>query len=111
MIADYLTTEFTTFRASWKRDEDGNKYSDESSIGVFMGHIQQASPELVQSLALSFTKAYTIWCKHDTNVKEGDTLYGCDETFLVKAIMKNAIGNNRHMELVVEQEDKLSEGS
>lgn len=110
MIKDFFKTEFTIYRKSWKVDEHDNDYADESVIATFLGHIQQASPLYIQSFALAITKAFTIWCPVDTNVKEGDTIYSATDTYSVKGVMKNDYGTNQHLELVVQLEGVI-EGS
>lgn len=109
MINDYYTTSFSTFRPVWTTDDDDNSFSEEQSVGTFNGQLQQANAELVASLGLSFTKAFTIWCDVATDVKEGDTLYSPTDKYSVRAVMKNNIGQNRHLEIVVQLE--ASQGS
>lgn len=102
MINDFYTTLFTVKRLEWTEDEDYNQYSVIASVGSFSGHIQQASPELTQSLGLSFSKTFTIWCAVDEDVEEGDVLDSAEGEYLVKAVQKNNLGANAHLELVVE---------
>jgi hypothetical protein len=105
MIADFFTTSFSIKRAVWLTDGDGNKYSEEQIVETFSGHIQQATIELAQGLGISFTKAFTIWCPINTDVKEGDVLYTSAAAYSVRAKRENNIGDNRHIELTVELDE------
>lgn len=105
MINDFYKTKFTIHRAVWKKDSEGNEYSEETSLSEFHGHLQQASADLIQSLAMSFTKTFSVWCPLETDIKEGDTLYTDSETYSVKAIMIYDIGANSHLQVVVQLED------
>lgn len=102
MIQDFFTTSFTIKRAGWVSDGDGNLYSTESTNTTFYGHKQQATPELAQSLGLSFTKTFTVWCPVDTAVVEGDTIDDGTYVYSVRAVMQNNVGDNTHLELIVE---------
>jgi hypothetical protein len=102
MIDDFFTTLFTVSRLVWKTDTFNNRYSEQGIVTTFYGQIQQASAELVQSLALSLTKSYLIWCPLNTNAIEGDTLMTTTQVFSVKAVMDYAIGDNKHKQLVVQ---------
>lgn len=105
MIADFFTTTFSVKRSVWTTDVDGNPYSTEAVQGTFDGHIQQARAELIENLGLTFTKAFSVWCALDTDVADGDTLVTDTATYSVRAIQRNAIGGNAHLELIVEQDD------
>jgi hypothetical protein len=71
----------------------------------FFGHIQQANAELTQSLGLTFTKAFSVWCPLSTDVLEGDEIVGDGGTFVVKAIKNLSIGLNKHKQLFVEKKE------
>ncbi|MFA5050956.1 MAG: hypothetical protein WC499_02475 [Patescibacteria group bacterium] len=109
-IQDFMTKLFVIYRSVWATDEDGNSYSEEQEVGSFNGHIQQAQAEDIQNLALTFTKAFSIWCPVDTAVLEGDTLESVDGVYSVKAIQKYDTGGNTHLQLVV-QVDEVIRGS
>ena len=110
MINEFFTTLYVIKRASWLTDEENNPYSGLVEVDQFMGHIQQAQAELIQSLALSLTTAFTIWCPVDTLVLAGDILESVDGQYSVKAIQKNNVGSNKHLQLIV-QYDGVVEGS
>jgi hypothetical protein len=111
MIQDFFTTEFAVKRMTWLTDDEDNKYSSDTLIGTFLGHIQQANINLVQSLGLTFTKTYSVWCPVDTNVREGDKLETETETYSVRAVQKNNIGCNKHLELIIELDELVDMGS
>lgn len=79
--------------------------SSQSSIGSFNGHIQQASPELAETLGETWSQVFSIWCDLGTDVEEGDKLVvafgNYADTYYVQQIQKNATGINAHLELVV----------
>lgn len=107
MISDFYTTEFEVTRPVWDVDEDDHPISELAVIGTFNGHLQQAGPELIQNLGLSFTKAFTIWCALDTDVLEGDTLEASEISYTVRALQKNVTGGNQHLELVCELDENI----
>lgn len=109
-IEDFYTTSFTNKRSVWTEDVNG-PYSEEDTISTFKGHLQQARMELVQSLSLSFTKTFTIWCAIGTNVKAGDTLISGTNQYSVHAVMNNNVGDNKHIELLVELDEQNLIGS
>lgn len=106
MIEDFFTTLFTVNRSAWTTDGEGNPYSTESEGETFYGHIQQANAELVQHLGLSLTKAFSVWCARDTDVKAGDTIATNGTTYSVRAVQDNATGDSEHFELIVESDDE-----
>lgn len=104
MIDSKYTTTFTIKRNAWV-EESGYSYSTLSTITTFKGHLQQASPEMVQNLALNFSVAYICWCPPDTAVKLGDTLHVGDDVYDVRLIQDNSfIGSNKHLELALEKQ-------
>jgi len=103
MINRFYTTEFTVYRGGWTTDQDGFSSSAPQEIGVFSGHIQQASPKLSQFLNLNFTKTYSVWCYPTTDIKQGDVIDDGSKKYTVKEIQNNAsVGSNMHLELVCE---------
>lgn len=108
MIKDFFNTTYTIKRSVWTTDGNGNPYSTEATVSTFAGHIQQAAPEVAASLALTFTKTFSLWCQLGTNVREGDTITDGTTTYSVKAVMNYANGTNKHMELIV-TEDGVTE--
>jgi hypothetical protein len=106
MISDFFTENFTVRRAVWLEDF-GGQYSEETIVGSFKGHKQQASPELIQNLGLSLTKSFSVWCPVDSDVLAGDTLLSGQEQFSVSAVQLNNIGSNRHKELIIELDDEV----
>lgn len=101
MINTRYTTKFTNGRMVW----DG-EYSEIDEANWFYGHIQQTTAELTQSLALTFTKAYTIWCKLNTDVEVGDELESGSNKYIVRAIKDLLVGKNKHKQLFVEKQEK-----
>lgn len=79
--------------------------SSRSSIGTFSGHIQQAGPDIAESIGETWSKVFSIWCALGTDVEEGDKLTVASgnyaDTYAVQQIQKNATGGNEHLELVV----------
>ena len=79
--------------------------SSQSSIGSFKAHIQQATPDLAESIGETWSQVFSIWCALGTNVEEGDKLVVASgnyaDTYYVQQIQKNATGVNEHLELVV----------
>lgn len=100
MINKRFTTKFANNRMVW----DG-EYSEIDEANEFYGHIQQMSAELSQSLALTFTKAYTIWCPLNTDVEQGDVITNSGNSYNVKAIKDLLVGSNKHKQLFVEKEE------
>lgn len=107
MIEKFYTTTFEVNRAVWKTDEALNQYSELSTVGTFLGHIQQASAQLVQNLGLNLTKTFTIWTYVDTDVIEGDSIETFEAIYTVRAIQKNDTGANQHLEIVVELDQEI----
>jgi len=105
MISDFFTTLYVVKRSAWSTDEEGNPYSGEVEVGSFMGHIQDAQAELVASLGLTLTKMFTIWCPVSSSVLAGDTLESIQGIYSVKAIRTFNIGDNKHLEIVVQLDE------
>jgi len=103
MISRNYTTTFTIQRNVWTT-ADGYSSSALGTIGTFKGHIQQASPEMVENLGLNFTVPYIAWCDPSTSVKLGDTLVVGTNRYDVRLIQDNSfIGANKHLELILEK--------
>jgi hypothetical protein len=111
MIEKFFTTTFEVNRAVWKTDESLNQYSELSTVGTFLGHLQQASAFLAENLGLNMTKTFTIWCPVDTDVLEGDSIETYEAIYTVRAIQKNNTGVNTHLEIVVELDQEISQYS
>lgn len=101
-IDDFYNTTFTVFRNEWKIDEDDNRYSELEEVGDFVGHLQQATKEMVQHYGLNFQTAFTIWCDVATDIKLADVITNGDYKYSVKAIQTNNYGENTHLEILVE---------
>ena len=102
-IERFYTTTFTYKRMVWV-----NESSSEVVQGTFKGHIQQANAELVQSLGLCFTTAYTIWCSPDVVIQEQDKITDGTYTYSVRGINNrdyNIGSMNPHLQLVVERKE------
>ena len=100
MISDYYNKTFTIYRMVWTDSK-----SSLSSVGTFVGHKQRTIAEISESLGISFTKSYTIWCAIDTDVKEQDTIkdeFG--KYYSVKALSEKDYGDSQHLQLIAEQD-------
>lgn len=100
MINRFFTTLFTNKRMVWYEEA-----GEEQTSITFYGHIQQASPDLAQSLGMTYTKTFIIWCPLATNVSVGDNLVNGSYTYSVKSIIERSVGTNTHLELVVEKDE------
>jgi hypothetical protein len=107
MINDYFDKLFVIKRNSWLEDNEGNSYSILAEISQFMGHLQQADARLLQSLGLTLTNSYSIWCPFDTGILAGDILMSSYGNFSVKAIQKFDIGNNKHIQIVAQLDETV----
>jgi len=108
MIDTLYQTDFEVWRNTWTKKTIGEKeidYSEEVEIGSFVGYRQQAYPEYVQSMAITFSKPHIVWCSIDEDVQEGDILKSEFGTDIVRGKQVNLIGNNQHIELAVEHTD------
>lgn len=98
-IEQFFTTTITVARMNWTGDSSG-----EVSQGSFSGHIQQARPDYAEHVGEAWGLVFTVWCDEATDVQEGDTLTiasgDYSGTFSVRNKMINAVGNNKHLELV-----------
>ena len=100
MISDYYNKTFTIYRMVWTDSK-----SSLSSVGTFVGHKQRAGAEIVNTMGISFTKSYTIWCPVDTDVKEQDTIKdGSGKYYSVKALSEKDYGDSQHLQLIAEQD-------
>lgn len=79
--------------------------SEESAVGSFSGHVQQATAEFVEKIGQAFGKTFLVWCAKTTDVTEGDTITIATGdyagTYNVQNKQTNATGANEHLELVV----------
>lgn len=98
MISRNFTTEFSNSRMVWY----GESAEMDDSLG-FKGHLQQVSGEVAESLGISYTKAFQIWCPINTDVVEGDELTSGSDTYNVKAIKTLNLGRNPHKQVFVEK--------
>lgn len=96
MINKRYNTTFSNQRMVWY-----DEYTELQEASSFNGHIQQASAELSESLGLTYTKAYVIWCSLNAPVEIGDQLTS-GKTYIVRAIKDLLVGNNKHKQLYVE---------
>jgi len=97
MISKRYNTTFTNERMVWY--DEASELEEETA---FTGHLQQAGAELSESLGLTFTKAYVVWCSLNTDVEVGDQIGAIGKTFIVRAIKDLLVGNNKHKQLYVE---------
>jgi hypothetical protein len=99
MIEKFYTTTIAVTRMTWVGDS-----SSEISRASFSGHIQQARPEYAEHVGEAWGLVFLVWCDEATDVQEGDTLTIATGdyagTYNVRNKMTNAIGNNKHLELV-----------
>lgn len=103
-IAKFYTTTFEVRRLTYT-----SGIGEYGASHTFKGHLQQASQEQSISQQLQPSLAYSIWCAPDTNVKLNDTLRVGGRDYSVVAIMEhNTVGDNQHLELLVERSDVIS---
>ena len=99
-ISRFYTTTIVTTRMDWS-----NESAAEVSVGSFLGHIQQAGPDMIEHIAEAWGKAFIVWCAKGTDVETGDTLTISSGdyagTYSVKNLQTNATGGNQHLELTV----------
>lgn len=96
MISRFYTTEFEVFRQTYTDNK-----SEEASQGTFDGHLQQASPNLVASVADTYKLSHLVWCSREEDVQAGDTLKVGSDRYTVAAVQDNMVGDNEHYELHV----------
>jgi len=100
-IERFFTTLFTVRRQSWS-----GVLSSMSQVATFYGHLQPLQAELAETLGLTFTQAFTVWCPVDTNVQEGDEIEAGGVVYGVKAKQTHDYApnaQNRHIELIAEK--------
>ncbi len=97
-IETYYTTTFSVERMAYTGDK-----SALSTVGTFVGHLQQAIIDTVEFYANRFTITHSVWCATSTDVQVGDVLTVGSDVYTVRALQKNLVGNNEHYELAVEQ--------
>ncbi len=100
-ISDWYTTTFTVKRMVYGGSDvggDNNKSSLETQ-GTFNGHLQQADPNLVASLAQTYKLDFLIWCSRSEDVQVGDQLEEGSNKYTVMALQDNSTGSNDHYEL------------
>lgn len=100
MISRNFTTQFTAKRMVWSGSS-----SSLTNISSFKGHLQQTSSELAQSLGLTFTKSFTIFCAIATDIKAGDEISDGVNTYTVEAIQELLVGANKHKQIFVERKE------
>ena len=105
MIDRFYTKTVTVKRQEKKTDDDGNKYSEFATAGSITGHLQQARPELAESLGMDLTKTFSLWCAVGADVEAGDTIIIDSVEYSVRAIQQNNIGENKHLELILEKNE------
>jgi len=76
-----------------------------SNVGSFIGHLQQASIELTESMKSQFSLTHKIWCDVSEDVKTGDVLENNGFKYSIKAITKSDYGKNTHLELLVAKKE------
>lgn len=107
MLKDKFKTYYRNKRMVWY-----DEFAEQDDELGFYGYQQQMVADVAQSLGLSYTQAFTIWCAVDDDVLEGDEIENEDtlETFYVKAI-KHLLDskNNSHKQLFVEKQIKQYE--
>ena len=105
MIDRFYTKTVTVKRQTKKTDGDGNKYSEFETNGTITGHLQQARPELAESLNMDLTKTFSLWCAVGADVEAGDTLTIDSVDYSVRAVQENSVGGNQHLELILEKNE------
>ena len=97
-IERFYTTTFTRTVLSYTT----NKGTYVAGTG-FIGHIQQAQPDVIQFYEGKFALTHIIWCAVDTVIVEGDVVTTDGVDYTVKSIQKNSVGFNQHLEVYVEE--------
>ena len=97
-INRFYTTSFSNKRMVYASNK-----SSLVLVGIFSGHIQQASAELAEQMNMVFTKTFSIWCDETTDIQEGDDVLEGSNTYSVKAVQLNNIGDNAHLEIIAEK--------
>jgi SPP1 family predicted phage head-tail adaptor len=103
MIDRFFTTSVTVRRQVYE-----GYVSEVQDVGTFNAHVQQMTPEEALKVASGITLSHRVWCPLGTDVRVGDTLVVDDWTYSVKAVMRNAVGTNQHLELLAEKDYELS---
>lgn len=99
MISDFYTTTISVFRQTFV-----NNKSSLALQGTFNGHIQQGTESRLQEyLGFRFTKAFTVWCASDTDVKKGDRLTEGDNAYDVRFTEDRDVGSNGHLVVIAEK--------
>lgn len=99
MISKFFTTSISVSRQEWT----GNT-SALATKGTFKGHIQQATPDVMQQYqGLRHTKAWIVWCAADTDVQEGDRLTADNVDYDVRFVEDRNVGNEGHLQIVAEK--------
>lgn len=104
-IERFYTTTFTVKRQVWTSGK-----SVLETQGTFLGHIQQSvigsDDNLQEYLGQAFSKAFTVWCPPDTDVKAGDRLIEGVNSYDVRFTKDRNIGGNGHLEIIIEKSDE-----
>lgn len=83
------------------------EYTGTKSVYVtatsFVGHLQQASPDVIQFYEGKFAITHIVWCAVDTSINEGDKITTGGVDYTIKSIQKNNIGANEHLEVYIEE--------
>lgn len=99
MIKRFYTTTFTVKTITWSGDSNASLASATS----FDGHIQQTESRLAENLGMRFTETFTVWCDKDTTIFPNDRITSGGVTYIVKFVQQRFVGNNQHLELIVER--------
>lgn len=98
MIEWFYTRTFSNKRLVWY----GNEGSYDENLS-FKGHLQQLTAEEGQTLGMTWTNSFKIWCPLNTDVEEGDILTEGGTDYKIRAIKRLEVGNNKHLELYAEK--------
>ena len=96
MISRFYTTEFEVYRMAYTDNK-----AEEALQSTFNGHLQQAAPNLVASVADTYKLSHLVWCAREEDVRSGDTLKVGSDRYTVQAVQDNMVGDNDHYELHV----------
>ena len=102
MIERFFTDTFTVKGQVWTTDANGNEGSELVTKTTFLGHIQQASSEMIERYNMNFQTAYSIWCPVDTEVDISDIIEDDFYRYSIRGIKIHNQGNNSHLELAVD---------
>jgi len=102
MIDNFYTKEGTIYRREYGEDNKTTKTEVES----FGCHLQDADPEVSETLGMRHTKAKEMWCDIDTDIKDEDEVEIGSNKYKVRGILNrdySYCSQNDHKKVYLEQ--------